>query len=194
MKKLIFAIVVLMIFPLTVFSWTDTTGSTDTATVDYDIKDMLNNSYDRSTGMFQVETEVSIPSVTVTIDLPDDYPDSAAEGSLSNIDTNTSNIYSQMKSSSIVVDQSYVNKVSTGTAGKLIISGNIVLTIFMDAYSFYSLGGDSEITSTFMNGIMYALDGIPIDFKKLSRPISSPTFQCALAANTTLYYIINGVR
>jgi len=190
MKKLLFAIVVLVIFPLTVFSWTDTTGSTDTATVDYDTKDMLNNSYDRGTGTFKVELTSASPA-----SFPSDYPDSAAQGSLSDIDTNTSNIYNQMKSSSIVVNQAYVNKVSTGTAGKLIISGNITITaLSIDAYSFYSVGGDSQITSTWMDGTIYALEGIPIDFKKMVIPVANPTFQCSLATNTTLYYILNGIR
>jgi len=126
---------------------------------------------------------------------PTDYPDSTAQSSLNSIDTTATNIYNQLVSSPIMtVNQDYINKVSTGTAGKLIISGDIVLTIFMDAYSFYSVGGDSQITSTFTDGAMYALEGIPINFQKLSRPISNPTFQCTLATNTTLYYIMNGLK
>jgi hypothetical protein len=241
MKKLIFAIVVLMIFPLTVFSWTDTSGSTDTASVDYDTKDMLNNSYDRGNLKFRVEVDsgsldnigdiINIVATSDTVthnkldkqyvlisslstspvnsgilydvmrssawvqNFPTDYPDSTAQSSLNSIDTTATNIYNQLVSSPIMtVNQDYINKVSTGTAGKLIISGDIVLTIFMDAYSFYSVGGDSQITSTFTDGAMYALEGIPINFQKLSRPISNPTFQCTLATNTTLYYIMNGLK
>lgn len=92
-------------------------------------------------------------------------------------------------------DERYTGKVSTGTSGKLNVSGNIAVTNYsMEAYSFYSDGGDSEITSTWHAGITYALNGIPVTPQKLSIPVSNPTFQCTLPAATTLYYILHGVQ
>jgi len=406
MKKLIFTIVVLMIFPLTVFSWTDTSGSTDTASVDYDTKDMLNNSYDRGNLKFRVEVDsgsldnigdiinivatsdtvthnkldkqyVLISSATDNIDnliiktyllistgtdalhyqaikqyiltstgtdalyyqaikqyiltstgtdavhfeaikqyllissgtdalhfeavkqyllissgtdalhsilskffiqnstacddlntamdeanaemdrimvqnstgtdvlnnslikqyvltststdglnfllelirtllstspvnsgilydvmrssawvqnFPTDYPDSTAQSSLNSIDTTATNIYNQLVSSPIMtVNQDYINKVSTGTAGKLIASGDVAVPGNMDGYSFYSAGGDTEITMSWKDGILYVPEGIPIAPTKLSKPVSSAIFTCTLSAGATLYYDTNSL-
>lgn len=54
MKKLLFAVLFCAI-PSMIFAWTDTTGSTSTATGDYDPKDIINSTYDRGTGIVQVE-------------------------------------------------------------------------------------------------------------------------------------------
>ena len=255
MKKLIFAIVVLMIFPLTVFSWTDTTGSTDTASVDYDTKDMLNNSYDRGNLKFRVEVDsgsldnigdiINIVATSDTVthnkldkqyvlissatdrtneildivrtllstspvnsgllydvlrstawiqNFPSDYPDSTAQSSLNSIDTTATNIYNQLVSSPItVVNQDYANMVSTGTSGKLIGSGNITVPGNMDGYSFYSTGGDTEMTMSWKDGILYCPEGIPIAPTKLSKPVSNAIFSCILSAGTTLYYDTNSL-
>ena len=63
----------------------------------------------------------------------------------------------------------------------------------MDSFTFYSVGGESQITSNWSGGIMYAPDGIAIAPIKLSRPVTNPTFQCVLPADTTLYYILTGI-
>jgi hypothetical protein len=95
----------------------------------------------------------------------------------------------------IIEDTRYQNMVSTGTAGKIFASGNIAVTNYsMDAYTFYSVGGDSTILSTWHDGTIYALEGVPISPQKLSIPVVNPTFQCTLPAETTLYYILHGVQ
>lgn len=103
-------------------------------------------------------------------------------------------IYNQMKTSMTVSDIRYSGLTSTGTAGKMFVSGNISVSNWsLDNYTFYSVGGDSTITCTWKGGIMYALQGIPIAPMRLSVPVADPTFQCTLPAGTTLYYVLDGV-
>lgn len=134
---------------------------------------------------------VWVTSGTITIgNFPVDYPDSTAQASLSSIDGNITKC-----DTDDVSDARYYNKVSTGTAGRINASGNIAISDYsMEAYVFYSDGGDSQIESTWHDGIIWALDGIPVRTEKLSVPISNPTFQCTLPAGTSLYYILHGVK
>lgn len=190
MKKFILGFGILFILPIFSFAWVTPTGSTESVVnADYDIKDIVNASWDRVNNCFAVKVSSSVSS------FPTDYPDITAQSSLSSIDTNTGNIYSELNSTPSVSDIRYTSKISTGTAGKVLVSGNIAITNYsMETYAFYSVGGDTEITSTWTNGIIYALDGIPVNTEKLSIPVINPTFQCSLNYGTTLYYILQGVK
>ncbi len=96
--------------------------------------------------------------------------------------------------SGTIVDDRYSGAVSTGTSGFINASGNISISNYnVDNYSFLARGGNINITSTFMDGIIYALEDIPIDVY-LSVPTNSPTFQCTLPSGASLYYIITGVK
>lgn len=135
-----------------------------------------------------------LESSGVIKNFPTDYPDSTSASAISNVATAIDDMTAVLKSSVPVISVDYTNKVSTGTAGKVLVSGNIAISNWnMDIYSFYSVGGDTEITSTWMGGIIYALDGIPVAPIRLSRPVTNPTFQCSMSYGTTLYYILNGV-
>lgn len=125
---------------------------------------------------------------------PSDFPDSTAQSSLGNIDTNTGNIYSELNSTPSVSDIRYTNKISTGTSGKLLISGAITIPNSIDGYSFYSVGGDTEINANWKAGTLYCIDGISIAPTKLSIPVASPTLNCVLNYGTTLYYDLNCIN
>lgn len=122
---------------------------------------------------------------------PTDYPDTTAQSSLSSIDTNTDDIYNQLKTSVTTSDILYSGKVSTGTAGKIFASGNISFAGDMDFYMFYTEGGNATATGNWFGGIKYIREGIPFKPDKLSIPVTNPIFQCVLDAGTTLYYDSN---
>jgi len=135
-----------------------------------------------------------IESSCVVKNFPTDFPDATAQSSLSSIDTNTDNIYEQLKTSVTTSDILYSGKVSTGTAGKIFASGNISLTGGVEFYMFYTEGGNATVTGTWFGGTKYVREGIPFKPDKLSIPITDPTFQCVLDAGTTLYYDSNIVK
>ncbi len=165
----------------------------------------LNNLYIlNSTGTDETiaRLDTLINGVTVFIrpnNFPTDYPDSAAQSSLSSIDTNTSNTYNQMKSSVIVVNIDFTGKVSTGSAGSIFFDAgnavqNIVLTnIACQGAYFYTEGGGAQITTTFSGGITSVREGIPGAIPIII-PVDSPTFNCTLDAGTTMFYSIPEVR
>ncbi len=202
MKGIIITILILIILPISAFAWLDTTGDSTTAvSTGYDDHTMMVLSFDKGTDSWKVEitsgsVTVTGSSVTVT-NFPSDYPDSVAQASLSSIDGNlehcdTNDIHI---GSGTISDSRFINHVTTGTAGKLNFSGSITVTgSSVTSISFYSDGGDTEITSTFMSGTIYALDGIPIPPVPFPIPIANPTFLCVLPANTTFYYIIPGAK
>lgn len=101
-------------------------------------------------------------------------------------------IYNLYKSSVIVSDILYSGKVSTGSAGKIFASGNIVPDDEVVNISFYTEGGNAQVTCTFRGGIIYVREGIPAG---VNVPVlaDNPTFQCVLDAGTTLYYISDEV-
>lgn len=105
-------------------------------------------------------------------------------------------IYGRLKevhiSSGSFTDSRYGTSLSTGTAGKLFSSTIISPAYRVDGYSFYSLYGESWITTTFTDGELFAPDGIPVN-AQLSVPVNSPSFDCNLPSGTTLYYTIRGV-
>jgi len=144
-------------------------------------------------GYLHVETSTN--SHAQIDNFPSDYPDSTAASSLSAIDTTLSRISEVVRSTPQAISPDYNNRISTGTGGKLLVSGNVSVSGWnMDQFSFYSLGGDSEVTSTWTDGIFYCLEGIPFSSGKLSRTVSDPTFQCSMSYGTTLYYTIIGVQ
>ena len=98
--------------------------------------------------------------------------------------------------SSVVVqsnDQRYYNKNSTGTAGSFFTSTTITPAYNVDTIGVYSLGGDSTFTCTLMNGTVTALEGIP-NTVKFDIPMNTPSFIFTLPANTTVYYVVTGVK
>ena len=89
-------------------------------------------------------------------------------------------------------DSRYYNKVSTHTAGKLIVSGTISDVGFnVTATSFLSDGGTTEITG--LGGTIYVPDAISIS-QNFEIGFSTPTITATLPAGTTLYYDIIGLK
>lgn len=103
-------------------------------------------------------------------------------------------IYNQIKTSVTVSDSRYSNRVSTGTGGRSHVDFSITITNYeMDGFSFYSVGGDTDVTSTWTDGTIYVLEGIPMS-EDISIPFENPIFQCDLEAGVTFYYFLNGVQ
>lgn len=123
---------------------------------------------------------------------PTDYPDATAQSSLSSIETNTDNTYNQLKTSVTTSDVRYSGKVSTGTDGKVFASGNISPDDEVAFISFYTEGGNAQVTCTFRSGIIYVREGIPAGIS-VPIPVDNPTLQCTLDSDTTLYYISDEV-
>lgn len=189
MKRIYVLFLAIVLIPSILFAWTDPSGSTFTVTTgSMEIKDIVNAAWDSVNNCFTVKFSSSVSN------FPSEYPDSIAQSSLSSIDTNTGNIYSKLSSTPSITDIRYTNKISTGTSGKLLISGNITIPNSIDGYSFCSVGGDTEINANWKKGTLYCIDGIPIAPTKLSIPVASPTLNCVLNYGTTLYYDLNCVN
>lgn len=140
------------------------------------------------------EVKRILESSCVVKNFPTDYPDSASASAISGLDTTMTNLYNQSRSSFVVVDMNYVNKTSTGTTGKLLISGTISIPGNIDGYSFYSIGGDTLINANWKAGTLYCIDGIPIAPTKISIPVINPVLNCVLNYGTTLYYDLNSMQ
>ena len=86
----------------------------------------------------------------------------------------------------------YHRKVSTGTDGKIFyLATQAVQNISPDdevcIITFYTEGGNAQITCTWRGGITYIREGIGVSLEA-KVPVDNPTFQCTLDAGTTLYY------
>ena len=94
-----------------------------------------------------------------------------------------------------ISDSRYYNKTSTASAGVLITGGSVSFTGGMTELSVYTLGGSSDtlITSTFNDGIIHIIDGIPFNLTPVV-PVANPTMLFELPLDCTAYYYITGVK
>lgn len=127
-----------------------------------------------------------ITSGTISIDnFPADYPDST--------------LYEQLLSSVTTVEKKFLNKVSTGTSGKITstTSQQIVISNNVTRFQFTfinSADGSAEatVTSSHDGGKMYFYDGF---WKVISVDIPQPiTFDVVMPVTSTFTYVISEVK
>lgn len=92
-----------------------------------------------------------------------------------------------------ISDERYEGKTSTGTAGKVNATGTISPPFEVIDWSFLSQGGETTMTTDVSGGTTYLLEDIAVN-GKYTNPLSTPTFSFTLPVNTTVYYIINGIK
>lgn len=92
-----------------------------------------------------------------------------------------------------VSDERFSNKVSTYTAGILTTSGEINVDFEVTKFSFLSIGGETQITSSIGDGIIYLPDKTGNE-TVLDVPKGNVSFNITVPNGVIVYYLISGIK